>query len=189
MNFITVSMFGEGESFLELLIQRLFFDKILDLYSMYELCFSTSPCRRASSLTPAHRPLFVSSQSVDLVVGACLRSFHWSTHFPPGFLIYVKPGLVGPRGTLFVSFIHPVNKNSSLVPEQQLTDDSQKISFVFNPALCMASKHNAVLKCSFCFKATEFSFGQFITAVLSNGCRQAAVWQRYMLQRYKGESG
>lgn len=50
------------------------------------------------------------------------------------FLIYVKLGLVGPRGTLFVSFIHPVNKNSSLVPEQQLTDDSQKWSSLFKPS-------------------------------------------------------
>lgn len=50
------------------------------------------------------------------------------------FLIYVNLGLVGPRGTLFVSFIHPVNKNSSLVPEQQLTDDSQKWCRLFKPS-------------------------------------------------------
>ena len=79
---------------------------------------------------------------------------HIHTH-----LIYVKLGLVGPRGTLFVSFIHPINKKFSLMPEQQLAGDSQE----WSPMLCMASKHNAVLKFSFCFitMAKECSFEVF----------------------------
>lgn len=111
------------------------FDKNLYLYCIYNFVFYViqQKCWTAPSLTPAGSPLFVSSQFVDLVVRACLHSFHLSTHFSR-FLIYVKPGLVGPRGTLFVSFIHPVNKNSSLVPEQQLTDDSQKWSHLFKPS-------------------------------------------------------
>lgn len=139
-NFITVSMFWEGKSFLELvIIQRLFLDKKICTCVCTNFVFYVIPQMfwTAPSLTPAGSPLFVSSQFVDLVVRACLHSFHLSTHFPPRFLIYVKPGLVGPRGTLFVSFIHPVNKNSSLVPEQQLTDDSQKWSHLFKTQLCV----------------------------------------------------
>lgn len=44
-NFVTVCMFGEGQSFLSQLIinQRLFLDTNLYLYCMYKLCFLRHP--------------------------------------------------------------------------------------------------------------------------------------------------
>lgn len=130
---------------------------------MYEPGFSTSFHRTvgtAPSLTCAGSPLFcllticwLGSQSM-FALFSLVRTFL-------RFLIYVNPGLVGPRGTLFVSFYS--SRKQKLFPRARTAARRWQPNSGFvcqNPALCMASGHNAVLKYSFCFtrKATEFSF-------------------------------
>lgn len=89
----------------------------------------------------------------NLLTWANLQPSHLSN-----FLIYVKPGLVGPGGTLFVSFIHPINKNSSLVPKQQLTDSTAKSGPIcLNLALCMAQAQFSI-KAFVLFGKPQFSF-------------------------------
>lgn len=160
-----------------LYIQTLFFYVILQNLSVFDFC--------------RQQPLFclVSSPFVDLVVGACLLSF------PCFFLIYAKLGLLGPRGALFVSVIHPVNKNSSLVPAKWLTDDRGKWSRCVNPAVCTASGHTAVLKYSFLFH--EESRRVFFTARRSasySGQRSSPtsedgrIFGSSPLQRFKKEN-
>lgn len=75
-------------------------------------------------------------------------------------LIYVNLGLVGPRGTLFVSFIHLINKNAPLLPEQQLTDDSQKWFRLLKPSSVYGLQAQCSIKVFILFhmEGTEFSF-------------------------------
>lgn len=89
-------------------------------------------CWAALSLTSVESPLSVSPQCVDLIVRACLQSSHFSIHFSLLFNL-CKAGISWTsRDT--VSFLRPVNKNSSPVPEQQLADDSQEWSCLFEPS-------------------------------------------------------
>lgn len=61
--------------------QRLFLDKDVYLYCTYKLCFLRPPSELLDCSTLDFPP-FVSSQFVDLVVGACLHSSPSSTHSP-----------------------------------------------------------------------------------------------------------
>lgn len=137
-SFVTVFGKGGGCPFPALFIknQRLFLDENLYLY-VQTFCFLRHPslnCWTAPSLTPAGSPPPFVSSVCWLGSRSMFALFSLVHTFSPHFLIYVKLGLVGPRGTLFVSFIHPVNKNSSLMPERRLTDDSQKWSRLFKPS-------------------------------------------------------
>lgn len=74
---------------------------------------------------------------------------------------------------LFVSFIHPVNKNSSLVPEQQLVDNGQEWSRLFKPSSVYGLQAQFSIKVFILFH--EVSHRVFFLRIVAPGYQSTAV--------------
>lgn len=144
-------------------------------------------CRQPSFLSPFTIFCWLGSQSM-FALFSLVRTF-------PRFLIYVKPGLVGPRGTLFVSFIHLVNKKKkklsspSLLPEQWLRRWQPEVVSFVKTQLCVRPPGTFTIKVFiFCFtrKSHRVFFPCIVASVYWNSTtvqsmhtvRESDIWQR-----------